>query len=338
MHKTILAVSASTLESSLQELHRTNPARKDISQLIDVLKPYLKKQRSTSSSVQEIREWSSTSGGFEKAMSGLVAQLTIWGSQSDLNPIPTNYTYRMVKASIDHLGIDATLASIVEEVSVQSSIGLGSNALEVGTALICAPHYADTTHFLSAQSKPRLNLQQALKLRIEDTQGLLKTEPTMVETLVRLGRLVDVQSVVSQLQMPMTTLTNISTDELMQGIDMTSADLNANAGGMDQATSLDVASTADFAAAMDSSLALGANNTGDVAGMGDPNIISLDLPDNLFGNGQDLNFGLETTTQQNQQQGQDRRISGQSVANNVAQNEDDIFAGLDFGGMDDFNF
>ena len=326
MHKVILTVVNEPLADCLRELDRKFPKRKDIATLIEVIQPHLNNRRCPRSSIDEFQEWSSNADGLEQAIAGLVKDLTTWSNESEINPIPTKYTHRMVSTAVDCLGVDKVLTAIVDVVTMQTSAGMGSSALEVGTCLICAPCAEDSTSTLS-QFPSRLTLRRALKLRIEDTKGLLKTVQSTVETLVRLDRLVDAQSVISQIQVPMTALTNIGTDELMQGIDMSAADMVSTSNAMDQAGNLNGTTTADFAAVMDGSMDLASNV--DLSGMSDANAMN-DLLD--------INFSLDGASQ-GQGQGQTRSgTQPQIQVNPGTSNDEDIFADLDFGGMDTFEF
>jgi len=332
MHEAILKIMSKPLISSLRQLDQRFPKRKDISSLMEVIHPSLNNQRCSLSRSEELEEWQSN-GGFEQAIAGLVRELTTWSNESELNPIPTKYTHRMMIAAEGYLAVDKVLMAIVDEVTEQTSIGLGSSALEVGTSLICAP-CAEGTNL--AQSPRRLTLRRVLKLRVEDIKSLLKTKQSTVETLVRLDRLVDAQSVISQMQMPLAALTNIGTDELMAGIDMSAADMVNATNTMDQAGNLDGTTSADFAAVMDGSMDLSSPNV-DLSGMDDASAMN-DLTANLFG-GQDIDFSLDSTTQgppqtQNAQQSQNQ-VNNTATTSNA---DDDIFADLDFGGMDNFEF
>lgn len=336
MHQNILAIVARPLEQSLQELNRRVPNRKEISSLLDVLKPHLDSQRSSKSTMTELKTWTSTpEGGLKQCLTNLISELTTWSSwisQPGLETTPTTYTHRMLYACIDLFGSYTTLMIIVNEVTRQTAIGMGPASLEIATSLILAPF--PTTSMPAI--RPRPNLRQALKLRLADPKELIDMDTDVVETLVRLGRLVDAQSAVSQAaQLPM-PLTNIGTEELMQGIGM-STGMGGNQVSMEQTAGMTDTTVAEFAAAMDQPMDL-------QAGAGDD--MNLDLGDDMFASTQGMNF-LETTTQQQQQQGQgqnqDISSFGQAGNENNPQAEEDIFAELDLGDMgdlgdDDFNF
>ena len=124
MHKTILAVVAAPLVKSLEALNKRSPNRKDVAQLLEILRPYLNSQRSARCSMTELQEWStSVDGGIRRTVADLVGQLTMWSAQSELNPIPTNYTHRMFATAVRLLGADEVLMVVVDEIKMQTGLG-----------------------------------------------------------------------------------------------------------------------------------------------------------------------------------------------------------------------
>lgn len=341
MHRTILAIVAAPLAHSLQALSKRMPNRGDIGALIEVLAPYSNSQRSLKSTRAELQKWTSRpDGGIRRNVTELVDGLIVWSLQADINPVPKSYTHRMLAAAIMMLGVDAVLDAIVEAVQR----GASPAALEVGTALICAPMSIGLAPATSMSfdgggpgfSGQRRSLRQALRLLLDDTKYILEQENEGGQTLIRLGRLVEAQSAVSQVPLTM-PLSNIGTQELMQSIDMTGVDLSGTQL-MQPPGDLPDVSTADFAAVMSQSMDMSAA-TVDMNAMNDVNALQMDLSDNLFATSTDLNLGLDPTQEENADvQAFNRQTE------NVAQstNDDDIFAGLDLGEMgmgdDEFNF
>lgn len=332
MHQTIITMIATPLERSLRELNRRMPNRKEIAMLIEILKPHLNSQHSGNSSVTELNQWTSTpNGGLRRAMKDVMDGLISWSNQSAINPIPTNYTHRMFLSALQSLGADEVLGVIVDEVRLQTQIGFGSSALEIATALICAPSPLQPTSLLSFDEATALSpnhrrtLRQALRHKLESPKDMLDLETDYVEALIRLGRRVDAQSAVSPINPISMPITNIESQDLMQEINMTGAGISGDDIGMQQTSGLRGGSSADFSGLGDS---LDMNASTGLNSVNDPNAMSVDLSGHLFDPGQDLSFGMGNTSQ----------TLGQ---NDTAQNtEDDIFAGLDMGDMgdDDFSF
>lgn len=333
MHQTVIAMIAAPLETSLQELSRRVPNNQEIVALIELLKPHRSSQRSFESSIPEINQWCSTSnGGLQRAVRDLIGGLVGWSTQSTMNPMPTNYTHRMVAFALKTLSADKVLNLVVEEVKAQTQVGLGSSALEVATALVCSPLPMPSTSLLPFDgstvhpSTHRRTLRQALRHQLEAPKELLNMETEYVEALVRLGRRVDAQSAVSSINPISMPMANLDSQDLMQDINMTGTDMSGtDLSGMQQQTSglQDDGAQSGFAGLDQSLDHLGA------ASDNNSNALQVDLSDHLFDPSQDLSqFGMGNSSQS---QGQ----------NSTTQNtEDDIFGGLDMGDMgdDDFNF
>lgn len=341
MHQTIIAVVARPLARSLQDLQRRQPKRKDIGPLLEVLTLHLDSQRSSRCSATELHEWCATSdGGLRAILKSIMAGLARWSSQTSINPMPHSYTHRAFNFALNMLGADEVLDVLLDEVRSQTEQGSGSVALEIATAIVCAPSstISQTSPLLqfdqgSTQTmSPQRTLRQSLRARLDEPRELLSMETEYVEAMVRLGRRVDAQSAIpAQLSMPMTNLG-------LHDMQMTGTDDPTNLG--------DPASQSnDFAAAMDQSLNMDPSGNGN-----DPNDMPLDLSENLFGSAQDMSFDLGGNTlsqQQQQQQQQDPDQSMEAVfgsmqggdAQETLNPDDDIFAGLemDLGG-DDFDF
>lgn len=346
MHQTIIAMISQPLERSLQDLNRRAPNKKEVIGLIDVLKPHIGSQRSARDSISELCAWSSKpGGGLRRSLREVISALIMWTNQTGINLMPTNYNHRLVVATIELLGADEALMAIVGEVNAQVELGFGSVALEIATALICAPEPSLPPQMMrfdgstTQAQNHRRTLRQALRHRLENPKDLLEMETEHVETLVRLGRRVDTQSAVSavnHLNMPVTTMD--STD-VMQDMNMTGTNMSADNVVLQQSSSLPETSAADFAAAMEQSMDMGASGSSDLNVANNSDAMSMDLSGNIFGSGQDLNFDLSGTSQP-QNQGMSSGFGGQSDENTGQNTEEDIFAGLDMGDMgdDDFGF
>lgn len=346
MHETIIAMISRPLEQSLQDLNRRAPNKKEVIALIDVLKPHLDSQRSARDSVGELSAWSSKpGGGLRRSLREIISGLVIWSNQSGMNPMPPIYNHRLVIATIELLGADEALMALVDEVNAQAELGSGSGALEIATALICAPdpsqpppmmHFDGSTTQIQSH---RRTLRQALRHRLETPKDLLEMDTEHVETLVRLGRRVDAQSAVSSVNHLNMPVTNLDSNDIMQDMNMTGTSMSAGDAVLQQSSELPGTSTADFAAAMGQSMDVDASGNADLNASNDTNGMPMDLSGGLFGSGQDLNFDLGGTSQP-QNQSMASAFGGQPGDNTGQNTEEDIFAGLDMGDMgdDDFSF
>ncbi|GAB7356308.1 hypothetical protein MBLNU459_g7105t1 [Dothideomycetes sp. NU459] len=265
--------------------------------------------------------------------------------ETGIGPMPTNYSHRLVTAAVEILGADQALTAIVDEVVAQVRTGSGSVALEITTALICAPessHSSPVLQFDGNTTQPlthRRTLRQVLRHRLENPKDLLEMETEHVETLIRLGRRVDAQSAVSSVDHLNMPVTNLNTTDMMQDINMTGTSMSADDVALQQSTDLHDSATTDFATAMGQSMDLSAPGVAELTSMNDSNEMSMDLSENLFATGQDLTFDLGGTSQP-QDQSIASSFGGQPGNGSVQTTEEDIFAGLDMGDMgdDDFTF
>jgi len=329
MHQTILAMVARPLVTSLQELQRRQPKRKDVLPLIEILQSHQDSQRSGKGSAAELAEWCATpEGGLRATVRSIVRGLVRWSGQGSINTMAYSYKHQTVTVALDMLGANEVLAVILDELVAQTRAGSGSAALEVATAIICAPSSLSAAlsqanalmQFDQATPlpiSPRRTMRQVLRARLEENKELLLMETEHVEALVRLGRRVEAQlAIPAQLTMPMTNLDLGDMNITSADMQITGADMQLTGDPANESAAATV--DPDFAAAMDQSLQMDATN------ISDPNAMSLDMSNDLF-NTQDMNFDLTGTSQQH--------------GNGQMSNEDDIFAGLemDLGG-DDFDF
>jgi mediator of RNA polymerase II transcription subunit 5 len=115
---------------------------------------------------------------------------------------PPNYTHRLVLLATKLLGARRVLLSIVEEIKSLSAQSSEPIAMDVATAIICAPDVPSLsstpafsglgmseTHVVTYQG--RMNLRDALKLEMDGVSKLHKSDPLAGEVLVRLSRRVD---------------------------------------------------------------------------------------------------------------------------------------------------
>lgn len=338
MHKCILAIVATPLESSLQELIRRKPEKKvQANSLIELLKPYLYQQRTMVIPRAELDAFAAN-GLLTQAVGNTVRDLSLWATNGG-SDAPPRYATHLVHCALQVCGSPAVLQAIVHEVRDQTTIGNGSMALDVCAALVCSPDPASYTTLMNVggplPSQSRLSLRDAIRLSTSNIRQLLDMPMADAEALVRLARKVEAQSAVSQIalvNLPAAAEDQNMTDQVMQDLGLGTNDgavatdnslLGEGSLGQDVNTDFD---TTDFTTATaNPSIDLG-NSFDQDAG----NMMQLDNSGDIFG---DLNIDFGQPAQQS---GQGGAGDGNDQQNNA---EEDIFAGLDMGDLgQDFDF
>lgn len=333
MHKCILAIVATPLESSLQELIRRKPDKKKRADgLIELLKPHLHQRRTLAMTHAELDAYAAN-GLLTQAVRNTIRDLSLWAVNGGSDP-PPRFTSQHVHCSLQVCGSPSVLHAIVEEVRDQTNIGNGPIALDVCAALVCAPNPASYTTLMnvgtSLAPQPRLSLRDALRLAHANVKQLLEMPFAEAESLVRLMRKVDALSAVSQLalvNLPSSSDDQNVTDQVMQDLGLATNDGSMAAdnallgadGGLGQNVNTDFAAT-DFTTTANASIDLDGSFNQD-----SNNMMQLDNSNDIFG---DLNIDFGESGQQN---GQGGTTSGGDQQNA----EEDIFAGLDMGDMGD---
>jgi mediator of RNA polymerase II transcription subunit 5 len=209
MLNAILNVIAKNLEHSLRWLQRAEPQRQDVEPLSKALRGNLGFERRGASEHTELELWTSTAGGgLVVAIKHTISALVQWGLNS-INSPPANYTHRQILVGLRILGAKRLLQTIIEEVKSQTELGNGSVAIDVATALLCAPDVAswDTRNRSAVDIlgeghlqplQRRINLREALKIEAENVPKTHKTDVFHAETIIRLYRRVEAQLVVQQ--------------------------------------------------------------------------------------------------------------------------------------------
>jgi mediator of RNA polymerase II transcription subunit 5 len=210
MLNTVIGIIAKNLEHSLRWLQRAEPQRQDVEPLSRVVRGNLGFERRGASEHTELESWTSTAGGgLVVAVRNTISSLVQWGLNPTISP-PANYTHRQVLVGLRMLGAKRLLNAIIEEVKSQTELGNGSIAIDVATALICAPDAAswDPGNSGSAiemmgegQLPPlqrRMNLREALKMEADNAPKVHKTDAFHAETVIRLYRRVEALLVVQQ--------------------------------------------------------------------------------------------------------------------------------------------
>lgn len=339
MHRCILGIVSTPLEASLQTLIRRKPEMRDrANALIEILKPHLHQRRTMVITIAELDGIAATGNGLlTRAVANTVRELTFWATNGSSDP-PPRYASQLVHCAISAHGSFQVLDAVVEGLRDQSAIGNGPIALDICVALVCRPEPTTYIPLMNmGTAEPPITgstLHDALRLTMMDAQKLLKINTEHAEALVRLSRKVEAQSTVSQValvNLPTSTDEQAMADQVMQGLGISTGDvplvvgdsLLGGDGGLDQNGNTDF-NTADFNTA-----ATGSMDLSDSTNQNLNDMMQLDNSNDIFA---DLNVDFG---QQNQQ-------AGQSVMGDAGQQqnaEEDIFAGLDMGDLDqDFDF
>jgi mediator of RNA polymerase II transcription subunit 5 len=340
MHRTILGIIAEPLYHSLQSLVERKPGKKEVSALMDILKPFLGLSRPPTSNKTALNKWMSTpGGGIARCLRDAIQEQVAWVTNVGPTP-PPRYTHGLCFAGCEALGVDAVLETLVTELRDQTVKGHGPYALDICTAMICAPPSCQPQPLIglsSAQPQPQLgrpSVRDALRLWTTNPQKLLNMPAMSAEAIVRLARRVEAQLAVTQLpetalQLP---IQDHATDKIMADLGLTDGDLapTGQNGAIEQVTGLGTHlegqfSDADLAAVLNQPMDPSATN---LAAITSDTNVQIEQSQNIFGG---LNMDLEQSLTQLQ--------NPEGSNNNVDPNmEDDIFAGLDTNYMDDFGF
>ena len=210
MLNAILNIIAKNLEHSLRFLQRAEPQRQDVEPLSKALRENLGFERRGASEHTELESWTSiANGGLTTAIKQTISALVQWGLNSISSP-PAAYTHRQILVGLRMLGAKRLLRAIIDEVKVSTEVGNGSIAIDVATALICAPDAAswEPVNNKSAMDimgeehmqppQRRMNLREALKMEADNAPKRHKTDVFHAETVIRLYRRVEAQLVVQQ--------------------------------------------------------------------------------------------------------------------------------------------
>lgn len=342
MHKAILGIVAKPLYESLEVLSQQQKHKKEANDFMNLLKPYMSRQRTTLATKAELDEWvPATQGRIAYRLQHAIRELVNWVTTVGPTP-PPKYSHHLFVAACEALGANAVRDLIVGEVKQQTDAGQGAFALDVATALICAPLSTSPPQLLNLGSAsslshtPPLIVRDALHLHTINVQGLLKMSESEAEALVRLDRRAETQLAVTQMpQLPMAIpLADPMADQVMADLGLTDDALavSGNQNAMDPMSNLGKNAGTDFgntdmSAVLDQPMDLTSTST---QNMPNPSGIAAGTVDSIFG---DLNMDMGQSNQQMMNQ----NASAQNDA------EDDIFAdltGMDMPELndDEFNF
>lgn len=328
MHFAILAMVATPLYESLQELLRKQPERKKATELSQTLKSHLYQQRTLSRQKHELDEIFQKDGSVQNRIRHSIQELVTWSSTPSNPPNPPpRYTYKEFALACQLLDGETLRDVLVQEVAQSPNV---STALDVCSSLVSAPVPAPLA--TQQQSHPNCvtsRLRNSIALVAADIQSVKRKEVSEAEALVRLCRRVEAQLAVVQIPamaMPMQPMQDqTAADQMMQELGL---DLAGNGDG----TSVDATINQNDLTGLEQQLDLSNPTNEDLANMAVSNS-AMDIDQSQLLS--DMDFTLSSAQNGNQQGGQQNQ-------------EEDIFAGLDMGGMsgmddlgdlgDDFNF
>ncbi|KAK4496449.1 hypothetical protein PRZ48_012429 [Zasmidium cellare] len=325
MHFAILSMVATPLYESLQELLRRQPDKKKAADLSQVLRAHLYQQRTLSRQKHELDEIYQKDGSVQNRIRRSIGELVTWSSTPSNPPNPPpRFTYKEFALGCQLLDGESLRDVMVQELSQSPNMSTG---LDVCTSLVCAP--APAPMAAQQQSHPNCitsRLRNSIALVAADIQSVKNKEVAEAEALVRLCRRVEAQLAVVQIPpmaMPIQQIQDqTAADQMMQELGL---DLPANGDG----TKVDAAMNQTDLTGLEQQLDLSNPTNEDLANMAvDTGAMDIDQSQLLS----EMDFTLSSAQNNGQQQNQ----------------EEDIFAGLDMGGMggmddlgdlgDDFNF
>ncbi|KAI9761154.1 MAG: hypothetical protein M4579_001201 [Chaenotheca gracillima] len=250
MHRSILSIISRPLDHALRALRRLQPSRQqEIDPILHTLSGHLSFKRTAASSRGELDTWTSThGGGLSASIRNTVQSLVLWSTTPDVTMTPANYTHRQILVGEQLLGARGVIRALLDELKLQTQNGSGDLALDIVTAIICAPTAADlsvafsqpgladvnniSSTVPSSQQRSRLrshrlSLREALKSEFDDAAKVASTDLLRAETTIRLHRRVEAQLV------GMSTGNAVSAADVIRDIDVAAVtgdmDLNAAA-------------------------------------------------------------------------------------------------------------
>lgn len=219
MHRAILCAVATPLHTSLEELQRKRPEMKQARDLITLLKPYLNHRRSLACSRAEMEEWMQE-GPLQDRVKHTIQELVRWASTTTSPPDPPpKYTHRMFVLACQLVDTDTLLDTMVAELASTPFASMPV-ALDVSTAMICAPLAGSSSQQSNRVSGVIVRLRNKVRLVPTDVSQLLEKPKAHSQALVQLSRQVESQLVNAQmppLAMPM-QLQEQAADQIMQDL------------------------------------------------------------------------------------------------------------------------
>ncbi|PGH16396.1 hypothetical protein AJ79_01727 [Helicocarpus griseus UAMH5409] len=230
IHRTVLLITAKSLEDQLKGVRTRHPSRTDIKPILEALEPYHSFQRRGTARYGEVEGWAANpaGGGIVASIRNTFSSLVLWSTNPEISMTPPSYTHRQLVAGIRLVGAVRVLRGIIDELKLQTETGSGDFALDIAATLICAPlaesfaveraafHPLDP----SKDAVPRcpiLTLRDALVLERDSLPKLIDTDTLRAELIVRLNRRVDALATVPRMSQG---VPNIDVGNIMQDINL----------------------------------------------------------------------------------------------------------------------
>jgi mediator of RNA polymerase II transcription subunit 5 len=233
-HRTVLYITAQTLEEQLKDVRARHTARTEIKPLLDaeikplldVLEPYLSFQRLGNCRRSELESWTlHSNGGLLGSIRNTFQSLIHWSTNLNMSPHSYAYTHRQLLAGIRILGATRVLPVIIDELKLQTEAGNGHLALDIAATIICAPFaesFAVDQSFYysidpSKEALPRcpiLTLRDALVFQHENVPKISERDSLEAAVIVRLYRRVNA------LLTPPSQVTNLDVRNIIENMSL----------------------------------------------------------------------------------------------------------------------
>ncbi|KAI5810438.1 mediator complex, subunit Med5 [Pyronema omphalodes] len=179
-HRTVLSISAQSLDSVLRQLSRRPNISQEVAslthQLISTLKPHLRFIRDGISSNDELQSWihNTSSGGLAQVVANLYACMFQWAVQNPgepqlMRPPTTVYTHRVLLQAHRLLGARTVVDIIVREASLRSSMASPGVAEDIAAAMLGSyvPDDGNMTFYDALQDNNGNEIMDQVRRRVE---------------------------------------------------------------------------------------------------------------------------------------------------------------------------
>ncbi|KAL4889650.1 mediator of RNA polymerase II transcription subunit 5 [Aspergillus ambiguus] len=300
IHRTVLNITARSLEDQLKDVRTRHPSRTDIKPVLDALEPCLSFPRTGSCHRSELESWTAHAGGggLLGSIRSTMQSLLIWSTSPDVSMPPPSYTHRQIMSGVRMLGAVRVLSALVDELRMQFDANNGDLVLDIAATIVCAPLAESFALDLpkdpgpALPRAPLLTLRDALALLHDAVPKMSEKDPARAEAVVRLYRRV------SALMAPTAQVPNLDMNNIIQNMQLGVGgpdQMNLEPGGAGDAVAdeanldqmLDNAAAAAAAAGIDAGVGQGMGggldtsiddvlNAADMA-VGNPEFLDLDM-------------------------------------------------------------
>lgn len=211
MHNTVMGIVCPQVEKHLLIIERRDAKLRSVADnLRKAMKPHqgFYAARVSASSGGSTILGTSLAADIHQQVRSFVRELSVWSLNASMSvpgmPMiqspPLTYSPVAMQVAQTLLGAPGTAKAIAEEVKTQTEQGNGAVAIEVATALVCAPHSHDSTIPITwmASAAPMqvtvrtaLNLREALKLAVDEAPSLWKGNEPLAQATIRIHRRVE---------------------------------------------------------------------------------------------------------------------------------------------------